>query len=875
MKNFMLIILGLILLNSCSTDNKEDETFPPFKITEHSADSSVITLEYEEYKKRFNKNLKYKKIITRGEFSDSEKEKLALSTFSDFIDDKKLKHETDYLGINVSEAEKENYLWGDNIHEKIKSLPMFINAETDEFDKSKVKPFVRQISANKTSSPYFVWQYLIDEINNELIKEKYESLLINSLIFTETEEKWYNRLYTGKSSAKITAIPYKNYQNIPEPTDEEYLEYLQEYDYNYQIYENRYLTAAAVPLTIHKHFHEKEYKSLKRQLETLKDFNKVANQNNEIKKFSSFYYEKSLPNELKALFKNGKPGDIHGPYYDKNSYRVVKFDKTQMVPDEAKAQHLLLRGMDKSQVNAIKKSIITRVKNGEDFLAVAKELSEKYEEDGRWGDLGWFRYAKMEKEFSDSVFLNKPGTYPISKTRYGWHIINIQEHKNLKKQFHFTALYWPLSPSEKDIEASLQEASSFAATIKNPDNFKKKATDKQYLIENYEAIAPGSRIEGLENSKQVYDWAFHAFEGNLSKPYYLEGKIYLFKLEKIAGPGTMPLSAVKKLIAGDIKKQYIKKAIKKQFNIDELSKEPIEKIAQTINNDYQTVTGITFAQNEIVNFGTNPFLIGLIRIAKIGEQSKILFGDENAYVFQKTNEKNIELSINHKKRQSSLWKTDIYNDVYREVFKLHDNMTINQSRKQDSYFLVPSYTDTLPDDKSLSKKMFEAEIAFRNEEFTEALEGTDGFKGFAELANSKPSKQQRLAALYGGLSALKAAKYTKAIELLEKVKTQDRFFSVIAKGAQGDAYLQLGQQEKAIEKYKEAVNANSNFFINPKYLMKIAAIYAQKKNNDEILKQLYTIKELYPQSIIQRELDKYIAVYEYLTNKEKVMAKIK
>ncbi len=872
MKNFVLIILALLLLNTCSTDESKDKKFPPFKISEHSADSTIVTLKFSEYEKRLNRNVKYKKIITQGDLPGDEKEQVAISTFADYIHEKKLKHETNYLGLTVTKEEKENFLWGDNIHEKIKTLPMFVDKENNKFDKSKVKPFIRQISTRKESTPYFVWSYLLDEIQNELIEEKYESLLLNSFIFTNTEKKWYNKLHTGKSSAKLTAIPYRDYQNTPEPTKEEYLEYLRENAYNYQIYENRYLKAAVIPLTIHKHFHEKEYKSMKRQLETLNDFGKIANHNKAIKTFSSFYFKNSFPNELKSLFKNGKPGDIYGPYYEKNSYRAVKFEKVMAIPDEAKAQHLLIRNIDIEQIRDVKKQIINRVKNGEDFLNIAKELAEKYGENGKWGDLGWFRYAEMEKEFSDSVFLNKPNSYPISKTRYGWHIINVQEHKNRQKQYHFTALYWPLSPSEKDVQASLQEASSFAATIEDTDNFEKLAAEKQYLIENYEAIGTANKIAELKNSKPVQKWAFKAFEGDLSKPYYLEGKIYLFKLEKIGKPGTMPLFAAKELISGAVKKQYIEKAIREQYDIKKLSKKPIEAISKTIKKDYQTITGITFAQNTIANFGTNPYLIGLICTAKPGEQSKIMFGPENAYVFEKTNEINADLGIDHKKRLQTIWRTNIYNDVYREVFKLHDRMTINKIRRQDSYFLVPSYTDSLPDNNELNKKMFKAEIAFRNQQYTKALEGTKDYTGFEELANTKPSKQQRLAALYGGLSALQSGKHTKAIELLQKADSQDRFFSVIIKGAQGDAYLQLGKQSKAIEMYKKAVKANTNFYINPNYLMKLAAIYAENNNHKKALKQLLTIKKLYPQAIIQRELDKYIATYEYLTNKNKVMA---
>lgn len=70
-------------------------------------------------------------------------------------------------------------------------------------------------------------------------------------------------------------------------------------------------------------------------------------------------------------------------------------------------------------------SLIERIKNGEDFIALAKEYSddEGSKEDG--GNLGYFNTGEMVKEFEEAAYalnVNEYTTKPVEST-YGYHII--------------------------------------------------------------------------------------------------------------------------------------------------------------------------------------------------------------------------------------------------------------------------------------------------------------------------------------------------------------------------------------------------------------------------------------------------------------------
>lgn len=100
---------------------------------------------------------------------------------------------------------------------------------------------------------------------------------------------------------------------------------------------------------------------------------------------------------------------------------------------QVRARHILAKsGADeasKKQAREKAEAALKRVKGGEDFAAVAKEVSE----DGsaaKGGDLGFFTKERMVKPFSDAAFAMKPGDISdIVESQFGFHVIKVEEVK--------------------------------------------------------------------------------------------------------------------------------------------------------------------------------------------------------------------------------------------------------------------------------------------------------------------------------------------------------------------------------------------------------------------------------------------------------------
>jgi peptidyl-prolyl cis-trans isomerase C len=142
--------------------------------------------------------------------------------------------------------------------------------------------------------------------------------------------------------------------------------------------------------------------------------------------------------------------------------------------EQVHARHILV------PTEAEAKDIITQLKKGADFAALAKQHS-KDPGAAEGGDLGFFKKGDMVAEFANTAFPLQPGQFsqaPVH-TQFGWHVIKVEERKRDEAP-SFDQAHDELRQKmiQEDVQRVLQRARNDATIEKfNLDGSPKRATD--------------------------------------------------------------------------------------------------------------------------------------------------------------------------------------------------------------------------------------------------------------------------------------------------------------------------------------------------------------------------------------------------------------
>ncbi len=165
-----------------------------------------------------------------------------------------------------------------------------------------------------------------------------------------------------------------------------------------------------------------------------------------------------------------------------------------------------------------------------------------------------------------------------------------------------------------------------------------------------------------------------------------------------------------------------------------------------------------------------------------------------------------------------------------------------------------------PRENEARSQMFMAESYFEKDSFNLAINGDGNYLGFLDIIDDYGmTKSANRAKYYTGISYLHLGQYQDALDYLNNFKTDDLLLGPISEGAKGDAYLELGENEKALKQYKEAYSLTDNELTSPIYMMKAANLLESMDELEDALAIYESIKAKYPTSSEGTTVDRYIA----------------
>jgi peptidyl-prolyl cis-trans isomerase D len=254
-----------------------------------------------------------------------------------------------------------------------------------------------------------------------------------------------------------------------------------------------------------------------------------------------------------------RPVDIRD-FYDINRNRYAK-------PERVKARHILFtlpekptKAQDEAARKLAEKVLELAKQPGQDFAKLAKEHSQgPTAKNG--GDLGYFGRGQMVKPFEELAFKLKSGEIDMVKTRFGWHVIKVEDHQQ--------AQITPLEKVEAEIKNELIErmAKDMAAAaaerafdqIAKGGDLKELAKNKKQSVYTTEPVAKGKRIEGLPGLKGLVRAVEGLAAGQVIPVLQYEDGSIVAVLDKFIPESVKPLKDVEEEVRLSVQEEKAEK----------------------------------------------------------------------------------------------------------------------------------------------------------------------------------------------------------------------------------------------------------------------------------------------------------------------------
>ncbi len=546
--------------------------------------------------------------------------------------------ECDKLGINVSEEEKKELIYGINCDPMVRQFniegnPIFNDPQSGQFDPGRVKGFEKEISEqgdriDPTGKIRDQWAAVVNYVKRSARVRKYTSMFSNAVYVPKSEMKRTMAEQNASASIRYVKVPFTTVSDAEvKVTDEDIKNFMQKHAAQYTNDEVtrsiEYVSFEIVPSSADTARAIAAVEELRNEMATAKDLKTFVNAKSDMTNaYTEAYFNKRTLTSRNADTLMAMPvGSIYGPYYEDGGYNLAKVTDRKTLPDSVKLRHILVK--TKEQGNEVKTdtmasakidSAIAAIKAGGKFDSVVAVYSEDEGSKAKGGEYTFTLQDRpnISKEFGDFVFEGKPGEskkVKVSNDNYsGYHYIEILEHKGTGPSVQLAIVQKSLMPSDSTVNALFGKANEFAGKNTTADAFNAAAKKANYDIRignNVKVTA--FNINGIGPSREVVRWMYEHKLGEISPVFQLGNERYVVaKLSAISDKGLRSLSPAEKPML----EQRIKEEKKTEILSKKFAGQSLDAIAAGSGQTVQQADTVVLGNSYVGSIGYEPKLIG-------------------------------------------------------------------------------------------------------------------------------------------------------------------------------------------------------------------------------------------------------------------------
>lgn len=694
----LVLVVGVALfafiigdfLNSGSTYFRQSQ--------ERIAEINGEVIHYQDYQQRIDEMTEmYKMQMGTTSVPEESMVQLRQMVFNNMVEEIVLGEATAEIGMTVSPDELFDMVQGENISPLIQQMPMFTNPQTGQFDKAALLNYLKAIDDENIASlpadqqSQFIqarnfWLFWEKNIKNQRLEQKYTSLLSKAISANKLDaQESFNE--TAESSDIVYAM--QSYSTIPDSTIEvsksEIEKLYNQRKESFKQKEAKVLTYVTLDIRPSQEDYdnvEKDIDALKTEFSTSENVADLVNENSDVPYVDAFLTDKSFDAEMKQFATTAAIGDVYGPVFESDRYRMFKLVAKTQAPDSVKVSHIMLAGRTEAETETLTDSLMTALKGGADFAELAKKYSaDQAAENG--GELGWFTELTalrgVNEDFKDAVFSAALNEIKVVKSMYGTHLVKVTEKTKNVTKYKVADIEMAVSPSSKTYSKLYNDLNQFIANNQDIDKLDAAAKEAGYNVSTNQTVTADNQMLGMiKNSRPVIRWAFQNDKGAISEIFECDDKFVIAAVEGSISEGYRPLSMVSDALKREIIAQKKGDQIASELSAKNLT--TVEAYAEAMGAHVDTVKFVNFGTRRISGIGVEPKLNAAVAMAQVDQVSAPVKGNNGVYVFKvyARNQENKE--FNEAEQVRTLDASNTYRFAYQAIQSLINDADIEDNR---------------------------------------------------------------------------------------------------------------------------------------------------------------------------------------------------
>lgn len=556
-----------------------------------------------------------------------------------------LEEQYESLGLTAEIAQISN-----SLKTALAANPAFQN-ELGAFSDLKMQEYIASIKAaaeTGNTQAYSAWLEFENNTVNNILENNYFNLVKGGLITTLADAKQDYHFQNDNINIEFLEIPYDKISDSDVVvTDKEIEKYIKANSKDYEVapqVDIQYVLFSENPSEEDNEVAKLEISKLITDFASADDISEFVNVNSDITYSDRWYLKNDLPDEIADDVMAQNLNEIYGPFKDNETYNIARIFETKKMADSAKAKHILIRfaGLSsapqdvvrtKESAKKLADSLLKVIKrNTKKYDALAAQYSEDLSNKDKGGDLGYFSPGRMVKPFNDYIFDNKTGDIGVVETDYGFHVIKIEDQKNIQKAVKVALIVKKIEASEKTINDVFSKATKFEIAAKDVD-FSEFANEQGLSVSPVNKIGElDANIPGVGENRSIVTWAFNdeTNVGDIKRVNTTNGYV-IVQLTRRNPKGLKSIAESSATVTPILRNEKKAKLIRAS-----VSSANIKEVASSQNLSTKTANAITMANPTIAGAGTEPKVIGTAFGLKIGETSSLIDGVKGVFMVKVT-----------------------------------------------------------------------------------------------------------------------------------------------------------------------------------------------------------------------------------------------